>query len=150
MNWFMAFLHHLVAFILVATLVYEWLLIRKPITLERARSLINTDRIYGASAMLLLIIGGLRLFYFEKGTQYYFHSIPFIIKLILFAVVGILSIYPTVTFQRWQQGLSRQQVPVIHEKTLRLLQRIITFELICITGILLGAAMAAKGAGYIS
>lgn len=150
MNWFMAFLHHLVAFTLVTTLVYEWLLIRKPITIERTRSLINTDRIYGASAMLLLIIGGLRLFYFEKGTHYYFHSMPFITKLALFAAVGILSIYPTVTFLRWQQSLTKQQTPVIHEKTLRLLQRVITLELICIAGILLGAAMAAKGVGYIS
>lgn len=150
MNWFMAFLHHLIAFILVTTLVYEWLLIRKPITVERARSLINTDRIYGISAMLLLIIGGLRLFYFEKGTPYYFHSLPFITKLILFALVGILSIYPTVTFQRWQQWLKQQQSPVTSEKTLRLLQRLITLELICITGILLSAAMAAKGVGYIS
>ncbi len=150
MNWFMAFLHHLIAFVLVATLMNEWLLIRKPITIERARSLINTDRIYGISAMLLLVIGGLRLFYFEKGSDYYFHSAPFITKLVLFALAGVLSIYPTVTFQRWQPLLAQQQAPVINGKNLRFLQRIITFELICVAGILLGAAIAAKGVGYIS
>ena len=150
MNCIMAFLHHLIAFTLVATLFYEWLLIRKPITIEHAQSLITTDRIYGISAILLLIIGGLRLFYFEKGSQYYFHSAPFIIKLILFAAVGILSIYPTITFLRWQKTLNQQQTPVINEKTLHMLQRLIIIEVICITGILRSAAMAAKGIGYIS
>lgn len=150
MNWFMAFLHHLAAFTLVATLVYEYALLRKPLTLESARALVNTDRIYGISAMLLLLFGGLRVFYFEKGANYYFHSAPFITKLVLFTLVGIISAYPTITFLRWQKSLNNNALPAVEEKTWRVLQKIVVVELIGVAGILLTAAMAAKGFGYLS
>lgn len=150
MNWFVAFLHHLAAFTLVASLVYEFLLLRKPLTLESARALVNIDRLYGISAMLLLLLGSLRISYFEKGAHYYFHSVPFITKLALFTLVGIISAYPTITFLRWQKSLDNNTLPVIAEKTWRLLQKIVALELIGVAAILLSAAMAAKGVGYLS
>lgn len=150
MNWFIAFLHHLVAFTLVATLVYEYLLLRKPVTLDSARALVNADRIYGISAVLLLLLGGLRVFYFEKGAHYYFHSGPFIAKLVLFALVGIISAYPTVTFLRWQKSLSKNVLPTVAEKTWHALRKFIAVELIGVAAILLAAAMATKGVGYLS
>lgn len=150
MNWFMAFLHHLLAFILVSALAYEYLLISKPLTLERAQSLVITDRIYGISAILLLAAGGLRLFYFEKSASYYFHSAPFIAKLILFALVGILSIYPTKIFLHWQKILANQHLPEVNTASLSMLQRLILLQLLGIIGILLCASMAAKGIGYFS
>lgn len=148
MNWFMAFLHHLFAFLLVAALAYEWLLLRQPLTRESARSLVRTDQLYGACAMLIVFIGGLRVFYFEKGAGYYFHSAPFITKLILFAAVGLLSIYPTVTFLRWRNRLAQQQLPTPTRQQLTRLKYVIQLELIGIAGIVLGAALAAKGIGY--
>lgn len=150
MNWLIAFLHHLIAFTLVAALVYEWLLIHKPITGERIQSLVRTDRIYGACALLLLMVGALRVFYFEKGSEYYFHSLPFIAKLVLFALVGIFSIYPTLTFLRWRKLLDRQQLPSPNNELLKKIKILISLELIGLIGILLCAAMAAKGVGYIS
>ncbi len=150
MNWFVAFLHHLAAFTLVASLVYEFLLLRKPLTLESAHALVNIDRLYGISAMLLLLLGSLRISYFEKGAHYYFHSVPFITKLALFTLVGIISAYPTLTFLRWQKSLNNNTLPVVAEKTSRLLQKFVTLELIGVAAILLSAAMAAKGVGYLS
>ena len=65
----------------------------------KSRKLQRIDALFGASAGVLLVVGVLRVFYFEKGAAYYFHSAPFIAKLVLFVAVGLLSIYPTVTFR---------------------------------------------------
>jgi putative membrane protein len=75
---FLAFLHHLAAFALVAALTVELVLLNGELTLKSARRLQMIDAVYGASAGLLLLVGLLRVFYFEKGAAYYFHSAPFI------------------------------------------------------------------------
>ena len=86
-----AFLHHLAAFTLVAALAVELALLRGELTATRARQVLSADRVYGTSAGLVLVIGLARVFFFEKGAHYYFHSIPFIAKLSLFVIVGLLS-----------------------------------------------------------
>ena len=43
---------------------------------------------FGIAAGALLVIGLLRVFFFEKGAEYYFHSHAFLGKLTLFVVVG--------------------------------------------------------------
>src|SRR5205085_5779960 len=98
MSALFAFLHHVAAFALVAALAVEFVLLRGELSATRARQILSADRIYGICAGLILVIGLARVFYFEKGAHYYFHSIPFIAKLSLFVMVGLLSIYPTVQF----------------------------------------------------
>jgi putative membrane protein len=61
----MAFLHHLAAFTLVGTLIYEHTAFRKDITFAEARRLQRMDLVYGISAGVVLIIVILRVFYFE-------------------------------------------------------------------------------------
>jgi putative membrane protein len=139
----LAFLHHFVAFALVATLAIEFVLIRDEINQRTARRLRIVDSIYGASAGLLLLIGLLRVFYFEKGAAYYFQSIPFLVKLSLFIIVGLLSIYPTVTFASWKKSL------VADAEKLRTIGRIIHWELAAVVGILLCAALMARGIGFV-
>src|SRR5262245_45613664 len=108
-----AFLHHLAAFTLVATLAIEFVLIRGALTFDCARRLRLTDLIYGVSAGILLVVGFLRVFYFEKGASYYFHSTPFIAKISLFVIVGLLSIYPTIEFASWGRAVKQGAVPVV-------------------------------------
>src|SRR3990172_4174793 len=101
MTWFLAFLHHIAAFTLVAALVVEFVLIRDELTVARARKIQLADLVIGIAAGAVLVVGFVRVFYFEKGTAYYFHSIPFIAKLSFFVTVGLLSIYPTIEFLSW-------------------------------------------------
>jgi putative membrane protein len=147
-NWLMAFFHHLAAFGLFACLVYEFMLIRKPFNQQTAQSLLNTDQLYGVFAMLILIIGFGRVFHFEKGEDYYFHSLPFLIKISLFGLVGILSMYPTLKFISWRKALKQNQVPQVSAATLATIRRIIHIELAAVVAIILCAAMMAKGVGY--
>jgi len=150
MNWLMAFFHHLAAFGLFTALVYELILIRHPFTQQTAQSLLITDRLYGISAVAILVIGFVRVFYFEKGAAYYFHSAPFIIKISLFALVGILSAYPTIKFLSWRSALKQNQLPQVDPTTLITIRRIIHIELVALVAIILCAAMMAKGVGFIS
>ena len=64
-----------------------------------------TDMVLGISAGLLLIVGVARVFLFEKGSDYYFHSYAFIAKLSVFILIGLLSVFPTVEFLSWNAAL---------------------------------------------
>src|SRR5207247_2655107 len=108
---FFALLHHLAAFTLVAALAVEFILIRGELNLGTARKLRLVDMVFGVSAGVVLVIGLLRVFYFEKSASYYFHSAPFIAKLALFVIVGLLSIYPTVEFASCNMSFKQRQSP---------------------------------------
>ena len=139
MNAFMAFLHHVAAFTLVAALVVELVLIRDPLTPALARRLARADMILGMSATVLAVVGLLRVFYFEKGAAFYFHNAAFIAKLALFIAVALASIYPTVKFLRWRKALDPAAMPAI--------RRVLHLELVGIVLILLCAALMARGLG---
>ncbi|MFC6633135.1 DUF2214 family protein [Microbulbifer taiwanensis] len=143
----LAFLHHLTAFALVAAIAIELVLLGQKFTLESARKLQAVDRVLGISAGLLLVVGLLRVFYFEKGAAYYFHNGAFHAKLTLFFLAALLSIYPTVRFIRWNKSLKQGQLPDVSDGQWKLMRRVVHIELAAIVGILLCAAMMAKGIG---
>lgn len=145
MTTIFAFLHHVFAFALVATLAVELALLRQPLSLENARRLTAIDGIYGASAILLLAVGLSRVFFFEKGYLYYFTSHAFLTKLGLFVLVGLASIVPTVEFLKWRKAVKAGELPIVNESKLRSMRRIVHWELAGIVLILLFAAMTARG-----
>ena len=98
MSTVFAFLHHLAAFTLVSAIAVEFVLIRQELTASTARRLLMTDAVLGVSAGAMLVIGLLRVFYFEKGAAYYFSSHGFMTKFSVFIAIGLLSIIPTVEF----------------------------------------------------
>lgn len=145
MTLLVAFLHHVAAFALVAALAVELVLLKGELSVYGARRLQIIDAIYGASAVVLLAVGLLRVFFFEKGADYYFHSAPFLAKLGLFVAVGLLSIYPTVTYRRWSRALARGVVPAILANRLRM---VIHLQLAGVVLILACAVMMARGIGF--
>ena len=142
-----AFAHHLAAFALVAALVIELVTLRGTFTLDAARRLLNADRIYGIAAAVILIVGGLRVSFFEKTPAYYAHSGPFIAKIALFLAVGLLSIRPTLQFLSWRGALAHGELPHVKAETLAALRRIVHLELALVAVIILCAALMAKGVG---
>ena len=89
------------------------------------------------------------MIYYEKGTSYYFHSVPFMAKVSLFLVVGLLSIYPTVEFLSWRTSLKQGQAPIITTHKLRTIRSIIRWELLGVGLIVLCATLTAQGVGYL-
>ena len=97
-----AFLHHVSAFTLFAALVVEFVLIKSTLTVESARKIQVADMIFGMSGGVLLLVGLARVFHFEKGATYYFHTWTFVAKLSLFLIIALISIIPTKEFLRWR------------------------------------------------
>ena len=145
----MAFVHHVAAFTLVAALAVEVALFRPPLSLTQARRLLRTDNIYGASAGALLVVGLLRVAFFEKGPEYYWHDAFFLIKFGAFVVAALLSIYPTVTYLSWNRGLKAGTAPEISVERTQRVRLCLMLQLTAIVVILLCAALMARGFGYL-
>jgi len=145
MSTLFAFLHHLMAFTLVSAIAIEFVLLGQELTLTSAKRLAIADTVLGASAAVLLVIGLLRVFYFEKGPAYYFHSQAFLTKLSVFIFAALISIAPTVEFLKWRKPLKAGQLPQVNAEKLRFLKKVIHGELLCIVIILLCAAIMARG-----
>jgi putative membrane protein len=143
----MAFLHHILAFTLTACLVYEFIAYRKNMSIAEIRRIQRTDLIYGISAGLLLLVGLLRVFFFEKGPNFYMNNPFFWVKLTAFLVVGLLSIDPTIRYIRWNQTLRQNEVPEISEPEYRRTRLLLWLEVIGIAVILLAAPLMARGVG---
>ena len=142
MTTLFAFLHHAAAFALVAAVTVEFVLVKGDLNATTLHKLALADRIIGIAAGVVLLAGLARVFHFEKGAAYYFHSWPFIGKLLLFIVTALASIYPTIQFIRWSKGQT------IDAARLRTVRAIIHAELAAIVLILLFAAMMARGVGF--
>ena len=144
---FMAFLHHLMAFTLVACVVYEFIAYRQGMTIEEARRIQRADLLYGISAGLLLVIGLLRVFYFEKGPAFYSQNPFFWLKMNTFLVVGLLSIDPTIRYLRWNKILKENKAPEINDNEFKRTRLLLSLEVIGLAVILFAAAMMARGIG---
>lgn len=142
-----AFLHHLAAFTLFAALVVEFVLLRGELTLANAHRIQVADMVFGIAAGMLVVVGLGRVFHFEKGAFYYFHTWTFIAKFSLFVIIGLISIIPTVEFLRWRGAVKAGQVPAVPPAKIRTLRMIIHAELAGIVLIILCAALMAKGIG---
>ena len=147
MNWLFAFLHHIAAFALVAALVVEFVLIRDELSAKSARKILVADLALGISATVILVVGLLRVFYFEKGASYYFQNTSFIAKLTLFVLVALLSAYPTVQFLSWRGAVRLQQAPNVSPQRLRTIRAVIHWELVGVVFIILFAVLMARGIG---
>jgi len=146
-NSLMAALHHIFAFTLTACLIYEFVAFRKGLTVAEARRIQRVDLVYGISAGLLIAVGLLRVFFFEKGSNYYFHNYVFWTKMTLFVIVGLLSIYPTIRYIKWNPLLAENKSPEVPEQEFKNIRLLLWLEIAAIILILFAAPMMARGIG---
>ena len=143
----MAFLHHILAFALTACIVYEFIAYRKNMSIAEIRRIQRVDLAYGISAGLLILVGLLRVFFFEKGPNFYMNNPFFWVKMNAFLVVGLLSIDPTIRYIRWNRTLRQSAVPEISEQEYRRTRLLLWLEVVGLGVILLAAALMARGIG---
>lgn len=73
-----------------------------------ARRVLMADNLWGISAVILLISGGMRAFGgYEKGTDYYLHQPLFHLKMTLFVLILLLEVAPMITLIKWRVARSR-------------------------------------------
>jgi putative membrane protein len=143
----MAFLHHVLAFALTACIVYEFIAFHRNMSTAEIRRIQRVDLVYGISAGLLLVVGLLRVFVFEKGANFYMNNPFFWVKMDTFLIVGLLSIDPTIRYIRWNRTLKQNQVPEISETVYKRTRLLLSLQVIGIVVILLAAPMMARGVG---
>lgn len=142
-----AWLHYLGMMAMMALLVMEHLLFNEKLDLARSRLLLRIDALYGTLAGIQIGTGIWRM-WLEKGSAYYLSNPLFHAKIGLFALVGLLSLYPTLTFLAWRTGLRQQQAPQIAPGKARLVTMIIRLELLGLLLIPLLATLIADGVAH--
>ncbi|MEJ1968960.1 MAG: DUF2214 family protein [Rhizomicrobium sp.] len=98
--------HHLLIFALAAVLVFEIAVIRADLSAADIRRAGKVDLWYGIIAALILAVGFTRAVYAAKGWAYYSVNAFFWAKIGTFAVIGLLSVVPTVALIRWRRALT--------------------------------------------
>ena len=139
--------HFLAFFALAAALVLQLALITESMSAEAAKRIQRADRVAGLCAVLILVFGLLRVFYFEKGSDYYFSNLFFQVKIGLFIVTALISLYPTIQYARWNRDSGQGIAPDLTASGVKRLKTIIHWELVLIGGMVLCASLMAKGFG---
>jgi putative membrane protein len=142
-----AFGHFLAFFALTAAIVVTLMLIRESVSVEDARRIRRADRVAGLAAVAVVLFGTLRVLYFEKGVEYYGDNLFFQVKIGLFLLAALISLYPTTRFARWKSELEQGIAPELNSAQVKKIKRALHWELILIIGILLCASLMARGFG---
>ncbi|MGC4096433.1 MAG: DUF2214 family protein [Nitrospira sp.] len=135
--------HFLLVFTLVAILAAQSALIRPGITGSSLRLAARLDRVYGASAVLLLGVGFIRIYWGAKGASFYVLNPLFWAKIGLFTAVALLSIPPTLQLIRWARQADSHGAFLPSDEQVRRVQSWLRAETLVAMGIpFLAAAMA--------
>jgi len=137
------YVHFISIFAIVGTLVSEHLLLKNEMTRAELNRLARIDAIYGLAAITLLGAGlTLWLGAIGKPEEFYTKNWIFLTKILLFVIVGLLSIYPTVFFIKNQKGQPDESINIP-----KVIFWMLRFELLLIFIIPMLAGLMAKGVG---
>ena len=112
-----------------------------------ARLLLRIDLFNGASAAALLIAGLARLNFGAKGWDYYEAQQFFWAKMAAFALIGLISIMPTLSYFRWVKAASKDAALVVADADVKKVRRLVMVELHVLALLLAFAALMARGIG---
>ncbi|WLH48307.1 DUF2214 family protein [Pseudomonas beijingensis] len=108
-HWSLAAIH------LLAFALGFWAVLTRGTALRRLaggvdamRSVLVADNLWGLSALVLLVTGGMRAFGgYEKGTDYYLHQPLFHLKMTLLLLILLLEIVPMIALIKWRMALGK-------------------------------------------
>ena len=103
----LAILHHLAIVTLIVLLAIEFALMRPGLSSADLKRLVNVDAAFGAAAGLVIVIGICRVVWGAKGPDYYIANVWFWAKMASFALIGLLSIPPTLALLKWRKALKQ-------------------------------------------
>tara|TARA_Y100001968_G_C19433530_1_gene758346 strand:- start:2610 stop:3089 length:480 start_codon:yes stop_codon:yes gene_type:complete len=141
------YLHYLGFMICFGALVYERISVKSDPNRKEAISMVIADIVYGIAGIVLLISGIYRVIKFGQGAEFYTQNPIFWIKMVTFALVGSLSLYPTITYVLWAIPLSKGELPKVTSNLVSRLRLIINIELVGFASIPFLATLMARGIG---
>ncbi|ABX09353.1 DUF2214 family protein [Prochlorococcus marinus] len=142
-----AYIHYLSIILCFGALIYERLSLKIDPNRIEAISMVIADVVYGLAGLSLLISGILRVKYFGEPPEFYTHNPIFWCKVGIYVFVGLLSLYPTITYILWAIPLSKNKLPVVGENLVSRLRLLINIEITGFCLIPLFATLMARGIG---
>ena len=140
----LAYLHFAAIFTLVWFLAQEWMLLKTgPANLD-LRRLARADIGYAIAAVAVIATGASRAALGAKPWAFYATNPTFHVKLGLFVLVGILSIWPTMAFLRWRKAATDPNFRV-PEPEWRRIKRFVMMELHGLALIPIFAVLMSRG-----
>ncbi|MDU9025645.1 DUF2214 family protein [Pseudomonas corrugata] len=108
-HWSLAAIH------LLAFALGLWAVLTRGTALRRlaggadaVRNVLMADNVWGLSALVLLVTGGMRAFGgYEKGSDYYLHQPLFHLKMTLLLLILLLELLPMITLIKWRMALGK-------------------------------------------
>tara|TARA_Y100001968_G_scaffold223639_1_gene206288 strand:+ start:1165 stop:1581 length:417 start_codon:yes stop_codon:yes gene_type:complete len=128
-------------------LIYERISLKIAPNRKEAISMVVADIIYGVAGVALLVSGIYRVIKFGQGSEFYTQNPIFWTKVVVFGLVGSLSLYPTVTYVLWALPLSKGKLPNVTSNLVARLRLIINIELLGFASIPFLATLMARGVG---
>lgn len=97
---FIRYAHFMGIILLASMLITENILIKRQLDSETFKRLAVIDGLYGLGAVVTLLAGLALWFWVGKPAVFYSGNFVFHIKLTLFVLIALISIYPTVFILR--------------------------------------------------
>ena len=142
-----AYIHYLGIILCFGALLYERIFLKVDLNKKEVINMIVADVIYGIAGLAILITGILRVKYFGQGGEFYLNNPIFWLKVSVYGIVGLLSLYPTTTYILWAIPLSKNELPTITDNIVKRFKFLINTELACFAMIPFLATLMARGIG---
>ncbi len=142
-----AYVHYLSFMVCFGALIFERISIKSNPSRKEAITMVIADIIYGVAGVALLISGIYRVLKFGQGSDFYTENPLFWAKIIIFALTGSLSLYPTVTYILWAIPLTKGSLPKVTDNLVSRLKLIINIELLGFATIPFFATLMSRGIG---
>ena len=142
-----AYIHYLSFMLCFGVLIYERISLKANPSRQEVISMIIADVIYGVAGIALLVSGIYRVVKFGQGAEFYTQNPIFWVKIFVFAFVGSLSLYPTITYVLWAIPIGKGTLPNVTERLASRLRLIINVELVGFASIPFLATLMARGVG---
>lgn len=144
-HWSLAAIH------LLAFALGLWAVLTRGTALRRlaggvdaVRNVLIADNVWGVSALVLMVTGGMRAFGgYEKGTDYYLHQLLFHLKMTLLLLILLLEIAPMIALIKWR--MARGKGAVIDSSKAGRLARISHIEALLLILMVVAATGMARG-----
>jgi putative membrane protein len=145
----LAIAHHVLIFALAGVIAFEGGVVKPGITADGIARVGKAVAWYGILAVLILIVGFARAVFAARGWAYYSHNHFFWAKIGTFALVGLLSIQPTVQYIRWRRTLKNDPAALPNDGAIRTVRRFLWLEVFFFAWIPIFAAAMARGYGVV-
>ncbi|HEV3157666.1 MAG TPA: DUF2214 family protein [Candidatus Baltobacteraceae bacterium] len=141
----LAFAHFIAVFSLACLLVGELVVFRRSLSADILRRLQIIDRWYGISAGFVIVTGISRVFFGPKGSAFYAHNLFFWTLIVLFVIVALLSIAPTIAYIRWNSRTAPDGSITLDDAEFGSIRRLLWAQVAVFVFIPLCATLMARG-----